>query len=383
MYTIAVISVFALATLSPAQTFTTLHNFTGRSDGGFSTAGLVQDPSGNLYGITNAGGDLKNNCAPYGCGVVFKVRTTGRETVLHTFTNTPDGAGPSAPVARDKAGNLYGTTVGGGSGNGSYGTVFKIDTAGKETVLYSFTGGSDGCAPYQGLTMDKAGNLYGTALSCGSSYNGTIFKVHSAGNFTVLHRFTGSDGSTPGYGRLAMDEVGNIYGVTNSGGTYNRGVLYKLSKSGKLAVLYSFKGGTTDGWGATGTVALDKAGNVYGTTTLGGPTENGTIWKVSATGKETILHNFAGGASDGCAPSGVTRDSQGNLYGVTPNCGPSNLGVLYRLSESGTFTLLHTFDFSDGALPFGEVLRTSKGALYGTTGDGGTGRNGTVWSYVP
>jgi uncharacterized repeat protein (TIGR03803 family) len=178
MYTIAVIGVFALATLSPAQTFTTLHNFTGRSDGGFSTTGLVQDPSGNLYGTTNAGGDLKNNCAPYGCGVVFKVRTTGRETVLHTFTNTPDGGGPSAPVVRDKAGNIYGTTVGGGSGNGSYGTVFKIDTAGKETVLYSFTGGSDGCAPYQGLIMDKAGHLYGTTLSCPPPYYyGTIFKI--------------------------------------------------------------------------------------------------------------------------------------------------------------------------------------------------------------
>jgi uncharacterized repeat protein (TIGR03803 family) len=181
-----------------------------------------------------------------------------------------------------------------------------------------------------------------------------------------------------------MDRAGNLYGVASFGGVYNRGVVYKLSRSGKFARLYSFKGGTTDGWGPEGTVVLDQSGNLYGTTTLGGSSQNGIIWKVSPTGRETILHTFAGGASDGCAPiDGVTPDSQGNLYGVTPNCGPSNLGVLYQLSKSGTFTLLHTFHFSDGALPFGEVLRTSKGTLYGTTGDGGSSHNGTVWSYVP
>jgi uncharacterized repeat protein (TIGR03803 family) len=179
-----------------------------------------------------------------------------------------------------------------------------------------------------------------------------------------------------------MDSSGNLYGVTSAGGASNNGVLYKLGKNGTFTVLHSFAGGTTDGCGPGGTVVRDTAGNLYGTSGCGG-NNYGTIWKVNKKGKETILHNFAGGTLDGCGPpAGVTRDAKGNLYGVTYGCGAHGFGALYELSASGKLTLLHSFDGSDGDGPVGEVLRTTQGTLFGTTQGGGNGY-GTVWSFVP
>jgi len=363
-----------------AQTFTTLYNFTGGSHGVGPFAGVVLDSAGNLYGTTVLGGDL--NCfAPDGCGVVYKVNADGTETVLHSFWG-PDGQWPYTPVIRDSEGNIYGTAYNGGSGY--WGAVFKIDPAGKETVLYNFTGRSDGCYPFQGLVRDEAGNLYGTTAGCGYGElgYGTIFKVDKAGNFTVLHIFTRetSDGGNPHYGHLSMDKSGNLYGVTLWGGAYDEGVLYKLSKNGTFTLLHSFTGGASDGCNPYGSVAQDETGNLYGTTSGCASHNYGTIWKVSQKGKETTLHSFAGGTSDGCGlQTGVTRDSKGNLYGTTAWCGAHNEGALYELSAKGKLTLLHSFgNGSDGRNPWGEVLRATNGRLFGVTYDGGT-----VWSYAP
>ena len=389
VYVMTFLIVLVFAALAPAQTFTVLYNFTGGSDGWGPYAGLIQDPAGDLYGTTSLGGDP--SCTPgygYGCGVVFKLDTAGTETVLHTFWGS-DGTNPVAPVLRDRAGNIYGTTSYGGSSG--YGTVFKIDTAGTETVLYSFTGGPDGCYPYQGVVVDKSGTAFLTTSECGSSGYGTIFKVDSAGRFSLLHSFAGgsSDGAYPYFGRLTMDKAGNLYGVSSGGGASGDGVLYELSKKGKLTVLHSFAGGTSDGCAPNGSVLQDKAGNFYGTTEYCGSSKNGTIWEVSKTGKETILHNFAGGTSDGCNPAaGVTRDPKGNLYGVTYGCGANNYGALYELSTSDTLNLLYSFGGSDGSSgPIGEVLRTTKGKLFGTALTPSPpccdNTYGSVWSYVP
>jgi len=365
-----------------AQTFSVLYNFTGGSDGGFPSAGPIQDSVGTLYGTTYGGGN--------GDGVVYEVSTAGTETVLYTFcsqTNCADGRDPETPLARDRAGNIYGTTGFGGASYGCCGVVFKLDTAGNETVLYSFTG-SDGCIPWQGLVADYTENLYGTAAYCGSrtSNYGTTFKVDASGSLTILHAFAGppSDGAYPWYGHLTMDEFGNLYGVTQSGGSNNYGVLYKLGQNGTLTLLHNFTGGTKDGCYPYGSVVQDGAGNLYGVTEYCGSHFSGTIWKVSKKGKETILHNFARGTSDGCNPySGMARDSKGNLYGVTEKCGANNAGALYKLNASGGLTLLHSFDYADGAYPIGEVLRTTNGMLFGTTYQGGASNAGTVWSYVP
>jgi uncharacterized repeat protein (TIGR03803 family) len=376
--------VFVLAALAQSQTFTTLYSFTGGADGNLLEAGVIQDSAGNLYGTTWWGGDVQDDCNyPLGCGVVYEVNSSGTETVLHAFSGS-DGVFPVTPVVRDKAGNFYGTTYEGGSAYD--GNVFKIDTAGNETVLYNFYKGSVGCFPRQGLVVDKSGNLFGTTSECGiSDYSGsgTMFKIDSAGNFTVLHSFVGSDGAYPYLGHLTMDKNGVLYGVTPMGGAYDAGVLYKLTKGGRLAVLHSF-GGTSDGCYPWGTVAMDGVGNLYGTTHSCGSKGYGTIWKVSKKGKETILHSFAGSPSDGCYSfAGASRDAKGNLYGVTSGCGADNWGALYELSASGTLTLLHSFSGTDGENPYGEVLLTSQDELFGTTTTGGAYGYGTVWSYVP
>ena len=374
--------VLVLFALAQAQTFTTLYSFTGGADGNLPEAGLIQDSSGNLYGTTWWGGYQKYY--PLGYGVVYELNSSGTETVLHTFSvGNDDGMWPITPVVRDEAGNFYGTTYQGVA----YGTVFKIDTAGTETVLYNFYQGpgSPGCLPAQGLIVDNSGNLFGTTSECGTWYpgNGTIFKLDSAENLTVLHTFVGSDGSYPYYGHLLMDKSGVLYGVTAMGGAYNAGVLYKVTQEGTFTVLHSF-GGTSDGCYPWGTVALDNAGNLYGTTHSCGSKGYGTIWKVSKKGKESILHNFGGSPSDGCYPfASVARDSKGNLYGVTSGCGANNWGALYKLSATGKLTLLHSFSGTDGEYPYGEVLLTAKGELFGTTTSGGAYGYGTVWSYVP
>jgi len=206
---------------------TVLYNFAGGADGCSPYGALFRDSSGNLYGTTYEGGD--SSCQRGGCGTVFKVDTAGTETVLYAFTyQGGDGAYPYAGVVRDKAGIFYGTTFGGGEPNcgGGYGcgTVFKLDTSGKETVLYQFTStGGDGSGPVASVTLDNAGNIYGTTLgggdpNCGEFGCGIVFKLDTAGKETVLHTFTSSnDGAYPRAG-LIRDAAGNLYGVAESGG---------------------------------------------------------------------------------------------------------------------------------------------------------------------
>jgi uncharacterized repeat protein (TIGR03803 family) len=300
-----------------------------------------------------------------------------------------DGENPEASLMRDSIGNLYGIATWGGAYN--YGSVFKIHTAGAETTLHSFTGGtSDGCLPAQGLVTDKSGNLYGTTAECGAYGNGTVFKLDRAGKSTILHSFALGHDSLPEQGHLVWDKSGNLYGVTYGGGsnacTNGCGVLYKLGTNGKFTVLHRFAGGVSDGCHPYGTVAMDEAGNLYGTTWMCGAPGNGIVWKVSKGGKETILHSFAGGVSDGCGPyASVVRDSHGSLYGTTSACGAHNLGTVFKLDSSGKETLLHSFagGAEDGATPLAEVLRTSSGELFGTTQYGGSADAGSVWSYVP
>jgi uncharacterized repeat protein (TIGR03803 family) len=360
---------------APAQTLTVLYNFTGSSDGGDPYAGVVRDTAGNLYGTTYYAGF-------YGYGVVFKLDTKGAETVLYTFTGGPDGGYPIGGVVRNTAGTLYGTTSFGGSS--SEGTVFKVSKTGKETVLHSFAGWpTDGCYPYGGLLRDKAGNLYGTTAQCGSSNNGTVFKVSKTGKETVLHNFAGgtTDGATPMFTSVRMDKRGNLYGVTEDGGNHGGGVVYKLSKRGALTVLHSFPWGTTkDGCYAVGTLAIGDQGNLYGITNSCGSFDLGIVWKVSKKGSESVLHNFAGGSADGSVPmAGVIMDAGGNLYGDTETGGASGLGAVYKVNKKGTLTLLHSFAGSDGASPIGDVILDGKGNLYGTAYAGGSAGNGTVW----
>ncbi len=253
--------------LDATGTETVLYSFTGGADGANPEAGLVRDPDGSLYGTTIAGGS--------GSGVVFKVDSNGTETVLHTFTSGADGGYPQAGLIRDLNGDLYGTTSGGGSPGP--GVVFKLDTTGAETVLYTFTGGADGGTPYGGLVRDSAGNLYGSTLqggvTTGSQGYGVVFKLDAAGTETVLYTFTGgSDGASP-YAGLVRDSAGNLYGTTYGGGR-------AFGNTGAETVLHTFAGGTGGAKPQAGLIR-DAKGNLYGTTVFGGSGGNGVVFKLT------------------------------------------------------------------------------------------------------
>jgi uncharacterized repeat protein (TIGR03803 family) len=375
---LALTTVLATASAIPqtaqGQTLKVLYNFAGASDGGDPYATLIRDAAGNLYSTVGYGGT-------YFAGAVFKVTPGGAETVLYSFTGGADGAQPIAPVIRDGAGNLYGTTTMGGSANA--GVVFKVDSTGSETVLHNFTGGTDGLTPVGGLLRDKAGNLYGATSQGGTSNDGVVFKINAHGKETILHTFTGgaNDGKYPTYTSLLMDVQGTLYGDTEEGGTADGGIVYKLSKTGKLTILHSFQGGTTDGCNVLGTPFMDKDGTIYGTTSSCGTSSLGTVWKLTKNGKETVLHSFAGGASDGEYPlSGVIVDANGDLYGTTSTGGSSNVGTIYKVSKAGKETVYHSFNGTDGKFPYGSVVQNSAGTLlFGAAQNGGSIGYGTVW----
>jgi uncharacterized repeat protein (TIGR03803 family) len=352
--------------LAQAQTLTVLYNFTGGADGAYPWAGLIRDKDGNLYGTTTAGG-------PSNAGTVFKLDTAGKETVLHSFTYS-DGAGPLAGLVRDKVGNFYGTAYQGGSyGDG---TVFKLDTAGKETVLHSFTY-SDGAGLWSGLVMDKAGNLYGTAVEGGSYGYGTVFKLDRTGNETVLYNFTGgADGAYP-EAALVRDKDGNLYSTTSLGGPYGYGTVFKLDTAGKETVLHSFT--YSDGAVLYAGLIRDKEGNLYGTANQGSY-GYGTVFKLDRTGNEAVLHNFTN-TPDGANPfAGLIRDKEGNRYGTTTGGGSYGYGTVFKLDTTGKETVLYGFSGgTDGNSPFAGLIRDKEGNLYGTTFLGGSYGYGTVF----
>jgi uncharacterized repeat protein (TIGR03803 family) len=312
-------------------TETVLHSFSG-ADGQLPDAGLVMDKEGNLYGTTDFGG-ASFTVNPSGYGTVFKLDTSGKETVLHSFTNAPDGAVPEAGLVMDKEGNLYGTTFDGGASG--WGTVFKVDTTGKETVLHSFSFSfADGADPVAVLVRDSNGNLYGTTVVGGTSGVGTVFKVDKTGKETVLYSFTGgTDAAYPDAG-LVRDSKGkskgSLYGTTIYGGTSGYGTVFKLDTSGKETVLHSFTS-APDGAVPEAGLVMDKEGNLYGTTAFGGSSGYGTVFKVDTIGNETVLHTFTGG-TDGAAPTaGLVMDKEGNLYGITDFGGSHGCGTVFKL----------------------------------------------------
>jgi uncharacterized repeat protein (TIGR03803 family) len=318
---------------------------------------------------------------------------TNKETVLYTFTGSPDGASPWAGLIRDKAGNFYGTTHDGG--NPGQGTVFELTANGKETMLYSFSGYPDAAHPEAVLLRDPAGDLFGTTTYYGGAFLwGAVFKVTKTRKETVLYSFTGgTDGAYP-TGGVVRDAAGNLYGTTVDGGAgfecyYGCGTVFALDATGKETVLHSFAGGTDGASPAAGLVG-DSLGNVYGTTYYGGnltcnKSENygcGTVFKVTKSGKETPLYIFAGG-TDGAYPyAGLLRDAKGNLFGTTSeggdlNCAPPyGCGTVFKLNQAGKLTVLHSFTGgADGAVPNGGLIRDAAGNLYGASGGG----NGQVF----
>jgi len=359
--------------------YTQLSHFVGPTDGTSPLAGLLRDSAGNLYGTTELGG-------PANAGVVYKISASGQETILYSFKGAPDGANPSGPyggVIQDSAGNLYGTTSSGGAA--SLGMVYKLDAGGQETVLHSFTGSPDGSAPLAGVILDAAGNLYGTTSAGGMFNYGTVFKLDASGHETILHNFRSDpDGATPHAG-VIRDASGNLYGTTLLGGFFNSGIVYELDAAGKETVLHTFQGADGgDGSFPDAGVVRDEAGNLYGTTSNGGTLDAnaGTVYEIDAAGNETVLYAFASEASGLDPTAGLILDAAGNLYGTAAG-GVLRNGVVFELSPTGTETVLHAFTGRDGSGPYSGVVRDSAGNLYGTTTGGGAERAGVVYKIAP
>ena len=350
-----------------AQTFTVLYTFTDTANGYQPDARLFRDSSGNLYGTTQYGGTAGS------FGTVFELEPDGNETVLYSFAGTPDAEDPYAALVRDPAGTFYGTTIYGGAAGG-YGTVFSLDSTGKETILHSFASNPDGADPYGGLVRDSHGVLYGTTVFGGANGGyGTVFKLNPAGKLTLLHSFSGPpDGADP-YGGLVRDAEDNLYGTSVYGGTAGGyGTVFKIDKAKHLALLHSFAG-TPDGENPHGGLIRDKNGDLFGTTLYGGNAGGyGTVFEISASGKFKQLHSFAG-TPDGVNPYGsLLRDDSGNLYGTTFYGGVSGYGSVFKLSKSGKLRVLHSFNYSpDGAHPIGGLVIDYAGNIYGTTSAGG------------
>jgi uncharacterized repeat protein (TIGR03803 family) len=306
--------------------------------------------------------------------------------VLHEFTGAPDGAYPYGGLVQDAAGNLYGTTSFGGSSY--FGAVFEVDASGTESVLYSFTGATAGAYPFAGLIQDTVGNLYGTTNEGGAFTYGVVFKLDTSGNEKVLHSFSANytDGQDP-EGGLVLDKNGDLYGTTNEGGRHNLGTVFRVDATGKEKVLHTFAGGPKDGAYPFLTSLLLANGNFYGVTPNGGASNYGMVYRMSKKGKVTVLYSFTGGTNDGCYPHGTPLiDSDGNLYGSTSNCGASGKGTVWELSAGNVETVLHSFagGSSDGAYPYAGVIMDTAGNLYGVTVNGGGTLNvGAVYELTP
>jgi uncharacterized repeat protein (TIGR03803 family) len=377
LHTFALLLSALSAQSGQAQTFTVLYTFKGPPDGSSPNGGLVQDAAGNLYGTTSMGGRFNRGTQ----GTIFELYTDGSERPIYAFgKDANDGIVPLAGLVRDAQGNLYGTTSSGGAYG--FGTVFEMSPSGM-TTLHSFAGHTiDGANPAAGLVRDCCGNLYGTTVQGGDGF-GTVFRIDKNGNETVLRSFTGGwDGEYPNC-LIGVGE-GIFYGTTAGAKPHSYGTVFKVDSTGKETVLYRFKG-APDAQFPTGCLAIDSAGNLYGTTSEGGVNGAGTVFKLDTSGNETILLNFDG-QNGGDPQGGLIIDAVDNLYGTTEGGGSTGAGVIFQLDSSGNETILHNFDPTvDGGTPSGVLLLDGAGNLYGTAtidGDNGFG-HGTVFEVSP
>jgi uncharacterized repeat protein (TIGR03803 family) len=324
--------------------------------------------------------------------------------VIYSFGGGADGEYTDTELVIDADGNLYGTSVQGGTFGG--GTVFELSPSGgswTHTVLYNFTGGADGGEPYKGVTLDTQGNLYGTAVTGGGGSCeggcGVVYRVtKSGGSWTqsVIHTFTGgNDGSGPG-SPVAFDQQGNLYGTTPTGGGLGFGVVYEMKPGSNgtwsLKVIHTFTGGKDGLGGGASRLLVDASGNLYGVNTVGGAHGFGNVFELSPSGSQwkfATLYSFQD-QPDGASPyGGVIFDKDGNLYGTTYYAGANDVGTVYKLTHangSWTETVIYNFKGgSDGDSPISTLVADAKGNLYGTTSDGGAAKCGcgTIFGLAP
>ena len=402
---VALAIVFALtfftAHAMQAQTFSVLYNFTGGADGYAPNAGVTVAPSGALYGTASLGGTHLG-------GTVFKLGQVNSSWVfspLYEFTGVSGGSDPLGGVVIGPNGALYGTTFG---NIDIFGTVFELQPPPtfcrailcywNESVLHTFTGTPDGAEPQvENLVFDSSGNIYGTTQGGGMYDSGVTFElIPSGGGYTesILHSFgLGTDGRGPLEG-VVFDTAGNVYGTTALGGTGNPetcmgscGTVYQLvpSNGGWVEnVLFNFD--RTNGQHPFGSLIIDGSGNLYGTTVLGGQNGGGVVYKLAPSGggfTYSVLYSFSSCGSRG----GLAEDAAGDFFGVCYGGGANQDGWIFELSNCSQGCIandLHDFSGSDGSAPWGAPVLDANGNLYGTTTSGGSGNCsgdgcGVVW----
>jgi uncharacterized repeat protein (TIGR03803 family) len=307
--------------------------------------------------------------------VLFKLTSGGKETLLHSFGGTGDGIFPDGAVTIESSGDMVGTTQAGGAS--SNGTIWMLAADGTYSLLHSFTT-DEGNFIRGPLVQDKKGNFYGTALFGGTTGYGTVFKYTASGKLKVLHTFNGTDGSYPEHG-VVRDKAGNLYGVTAFGGTTDNGTVYEIARDGTFTTLHNFTGGA-DGGFLYGGLAIDRDGNLYGSTVYNGANGQGTVFKVAPDGTLTTLYSFTGG-TDGGAPEGDMLLAGKNLYSTAVAGGDQacSCGGVYQVTTTGKEKLLNTFTYNTGSGYSAGVTKAS-GTFYGTTSGGGANGYGVVFS---
>jgi uncharacterized repeat protein (TIGR03803 family) len=356
----------------PAQTFKSLDSF-DNTDAALPWATLVQGSDGNFYGTTQNGG---NTACTLGCGAIFKITPNGKVTTFD-FDGT-NGSQPYAGLVQAADGDFYGVTTSGGANDA--GTVFKFTPNGGLTTLYSFAV-STGYGPLGGLVLASDGNFYGTTSSggppagqCTPAGCGTIFKITPKGKYTTLHHFNGlPDGGNP-LATLTQAPNGKFYGTASDlGNAGSYGTVFTMTPKGKYTVVHQFN--NTDGAYPFGGLILGTDGNFYGQTDLGGASDYGaygTVYKMIPSGKVTTLHSFE--QTDGDNPiSNLVQGTDGNFYGTASYGGKyPNYGTIFKITSSGKFTMLHNFDSTDGSYPYAGLIQATNGIFYGATYAGGS-----------
>jgi uncharacterized repeat protein (TIGR03803 family) len=364
--------------------FTTLVSFNG-TNGANPAANLVQGPNGNFYGTAPNGGANSN-------GTVFEISPDGSFfTNFYNFTGGSNGAGPVGPLILGAGGNFYGTTYGGGVSN--WGTIFRLSTNGAFISL-GMLSGTNGANPIVGLVQGADGSLYGAAKYGGPYTNttqggngyGTIFRLSTNGALTTPVLFADTNGANPA--ALVLGNDGNFYGTTAWGGNVSAfklgfGTIFRLSPDGTFTNLYIFTGGANDGGFPYANLIQGSDGNFYGTAFNGGKYSGGDVFRFSPDGQFTNIYSFTGG-SDGAWPySALVQGSDGNFYGTTYKYGNYSVGTLFEITTNGNLTPLISFSGTNGpslgANPQGSLVQGTDGNFYGTTYDGGTYNDGTVF----
>ena len=366
LFAIALLAIgFLLASVkATAQTYTDLHDFDCSTDGcSPEFPGIMaQGRDGNLYGTLSWVG-------AFGAGTVVMVTPSGTVTTLYSFSG-PDGNGPWGGLTLGSDGNFYGTTLTGG--DYGYGTIFKVTPAGTLTKLHSFD--SQDCeSPYSPPVQGKSGAFYGvTSSAC-------AYSITSSGTFKKLSTAI-PYGS---YGPLLLASDGNFYGTSWVGGAYQGGSVYRMSAAGVVKIIYSFDG--THGSSPYGPVVQGSDNLLYGTAIAGGSVNGGgVVFKMTTAGKITVLHQFdSTSPTDGYAPvAGLVAATDGNFYGSTDQGsggGAARLGVLFKITKTGTYSVLYRFDYTHGATPYSTAVQHTNGNVYGTTYEGGSENGGVFY----